>query len=375
MRHIKKLFILILSFMIAAIFFCVNTYAANFENSQSEALGLDELKNDIPKSAENVLSGIEFKSPENAEEGLLAIKENIFQNTGRILKEAVKTGSALLAVALITSLAGMLCPGGDGKYSSYISLAGVCSVAVLTVGNTSSFVNYGTYMIDELYTFSKVLLPTLSAAAAAGGAVSSAAAQYAAAALFMDILLTLGNEIIVPLIYGYIIASISGAAFDNAGLNGAAKVIKWIVVSSMTAMVLSLTIYLTVSGTVLGTADDAAAKVAKTAISTALPIVGSIISDASGAVVGGINTLKNIIGIFGLVVVLAVCAVPFIKLAVNSVVFKIISAVTESISDGKIAKAVNAVGTAYAMILGLCGSAAIILFVSVISVLRTVTNI
>ncbi len=374
MKQMKKLLIFTALFIFLLPILNLSARAVEIEENQAEAMGIDKVKDELPSSAEEILSDVEFKDLDNVETAMGRIKESIYENMGGSVRKAVQTGSAVLAVSLIISFVGMICPQNE-KYEMYASVAGVLSIAVLTVGDVDSLIGTGAEVIGDLYAFSKALLPTLAAACAAGGAVSTAAAQYAASALFMDLLQTLGNEVILPLIYGYVIASLAGIAFGSSGLSSAANFIKWIIVTLMTIMVLVLTVYLTVSGIVLGAADDAAAKVAKTALSSLLPVVGSLISDASGAVVGGINTLKNLIGVFGLIVVLAVCAVPFMRLVINSIVFKIISVFAGTMSASKISSAVNTVSAAYAMILGLCGSVAIMLFISVISVLKAVTNV
>lgn len=375
MKVMKKLIFAITITIISVAVFCPDVNAADIENGQMDALGVDELEKNIPKSAEEMLGDVRVKDVEDADSALRTVKETLKKNLKKIFSGAIQTGSTLVAVTLLTAVVTIICPQGNGKYESYIEFAGVLSIAVVTAGGTSSLMQIGSGMLAELYAFSKALLPTLSAAAAAGGAVNAAASQYAAASLFMDILLTIGNELMIPLVYGYLMTAICGAALDNKGLASVASMIKWVTVTIMTAAVLSLTVYLTVTGTVLGTADDAVAKVAKTAISTSLPIIGSIASDASSAVVGGINTLKNIIGVFGLIIVVAVCTLPVLELAANSAVIKIASAFTETLGNKKVAGAMSAVGNAYAMILGVCGSAAIALFVSIISVLRTVTGI
>lgn len=58
-------------------------------------------------------------------------------------------------------------------------------------------------------------------------------------------------------------------------------------------------------------ADALAARVTKTAVSAALPVVGSILSDAASTLAAAAGTLKATIGIFGLLAVAAICLPPF----------------------------------------------------------------
>ncbi len=57
-----------------------------------------------------------------------------------------------------------------------------------------------------------------------------------------------------------------------------------------------------------------AARVTKTAVSAALPVVGSILSDAASTLAAAAGTLKATIGIFGLLAVAAICLPPVLTL-------------------------------------------------------------
>ena len=70
----------------------------------------------------------------------------------------------------------------------------------------------------------------------------------------------------------------------------------------MTGMTIAFTAYINLTGLISGSADAAAIRTAKTLISTVLPVVGGIASDASSAVLAAavsaplINSLLRLIG-------------------------------------------------------------------------------
>jgi stage III sporulation protein AE len=222
-------------------------------------------------------------------------------------------------------------------------------------------------------TFSKMLLPTLTGAAAASGAITSAAAKYAATALFMDVMMTVSRNIIVPLIYAYTATSIAEAALGGEGLSGASNLLKWLAKTVMMGIVLLFVAYLSLTGVISGTTDAVTTKALKTTISTVLPVVGGIIADASETVLAGASILRNAIGIFGFLAVAATCLFPFLHLGVNYLLFKAAAGLSGAIADGRITKLVNAVSTAFGMMLGLVGASALMLFISIISVIKVAT--
>ena len=82
-------------------------------------------------------------------------------------------------------------------------------------------------------------------------------------------------------LYGYIAACVAHAAVGNEGLKRIAGVLKWTVTSILTVLLLVFVGYLTVSGVIAGTADAVAVKAAKFTVSSMVPVVGGILSDAA----------------------------------------------------------------------------------------------
>lgn len=330
------------------------------------AENMEDLEKSIPDSARDVLSGTDTENMDSALDKIIGYMKD---EAGGIFADALKNGAAVMLIPVICSLAAALY---DDKLPDVITIVGALAIAALCLRGTGSFIGLGQDLLDELDSFSKVLLPGLTTAAAVSGAVTSAAAKYAASALFIEILISVGRSIVLPLIYAYIATSIGGAALGG-GLESASKLIKWAAVTALTTLVLVFTVYLTVTGLISGTADAAATRLAKTALSTALPVVGGIISDAAASVVSGTSMLKNSIGVFGMIVVLAVCIIPFMRLGMSYLIFKGAAALSEPMGDGKLSKVINAVGTAMGMMLGLCGSMAVMLYISIISIMKVVT--
>jgi stage III sporulation protein AE len=261
----------------------------------------------------------------------------------------------------------------DGRAAAYLGMAASLAVAAVAAGGAASFLGMAAEVVEELDLFSKTLLPVMSAAGAAAGNISSSAAGYAATVLFMNVLTSLARGLLIPLIYAYLAAAAAGAALGENGLYAAANFIKWLVMVLLTVITVAFTIYLTVSGVIANTADVATAKIAKAAVSTFLPVVGGMISDAAGTVASGAMVLKNTIGIFGMAAVAAVCALPFLKLGVQYLVFKLTAALIEPLADGRLGKLVSSVATAFSLMLGIAGAVAIMLFISILSVMKAVS--
>ena len=110
----------------------------------------------------------------------------------------------------------------------------------------------------------------------------------------------------------------------------------------------------------------------KTAVSATLPVVGSILSDAASTLAAAAGTLKATIGIFGLLAVAAICLPPVLTLGVRFFVYKLTAAVCECVADKRFSELISNLGTAFALLLAINGAGAMMLFLSLYSLIQTV---
>ena len=351
--------------------FCVafNTHATALFDEQSAALGVRELEHALPSEANEILGGMSVADATNAQGVFARLVENVGGRLRGIFASGLKNAAVIVVAAMLSGLVASVFPEQN---SSHARLAGVLAVSAVSVANVNTFIGMGARVVDELSAFSKLLLPCMAAATAASGAVSSAAAKYAATMLFMDVLLSVLASVILPLIYAYAAAAVAEAAIGTEALAGVVSLIKWLARTIMTAIVIVFIVYISLTGVISGATDAAALRATKVAISTALPVVGTILADAAGVVLSGASILRGAVGVFGVLAVSATCLVPFLRLGVNYLLFKAASGLAATVADKSVAKLVDAFSTAFGLTLGLAGTVAMILFVSLVSMIRTI---
>jgi stage III sporulation protein AE len=103
-----------------------------------------------------------------------------------------------------------------------------------------------------------------------------------------------------------------------------------------------------------------------------VPVVGGILSDATEAILAGAGILKNAVGIFGLLTVLSICAVPFLELGIHYLLYKLSAALASTVADGPTADLIGGIGDAFGLILGMTGACALLLLVSIVSAVSAV---
>lgn len=347
-----------------ALFSMLLSFSANADGIIDET----ELSDAAPKGVSEAIGGIDGAA--DTESALSKLWDELVQTVSDSLSSVLCRALSVIAVAVICGILTVFREGE--RVPDWIELSGCAAISVICLADLGSYISMCRDALNDISVFSQSLLPALCTLSAASGALTSAGVKYAASALFMDMFITAATELILPVILAFTALSAAAAAFDGSSLAKLCKVMKKLCVIMMTLLATGFTAYLGISGTISGTADAMTVKAAKTAISTALPVVGSVVSDAASSVLGGIELLKSTVGVFGMLVVAFVCIVPFAVLGINYLVFKLAAACVSMLSGERLSRLTNAVSDSFGMLLGLLGCAGLMMFVSIISTIKAV---
>ena len=85
------------------------------------------------------------------------------------------------------------------------------------------------------------------------------------------------------------------------------------------------------------------------------------------------RSLKNTIGVFGMLGILAACAHPFLQLGVQYLLYKLTALLAATVGAPSLCKLIDGLGGAFGLVLGMTGSCAFLLLISVLSSVAAVT--
>ena len=327
----------------------------------------EDLTRSVPEAAGEV-AGTDFQ------QGISALLDTVQEHFFSLLRQGMAGVVRLLMVLLLCGIGeSLLQPLQEKNTFRYVTLAGTAAIVTVSAGDLSTLMGLGVETITQLSQFSKALLPTLAAATASAGMVGTASVKQVATVFFCDLLITMIHGLILPFLYLYIGAAAAGAMLGDSRLDAAARGLKKVITWVLTALLTVFTLYLSIAGIVAGAADATAVRLAKRAISTAVPVVGNVIAGAAETVLSGAATLKNSIGIFGVLAVLGTCAVPFLRIGMQYLLYKLAAFAAGTVSSPPLVKLVDSLGSAFGLILGMVGSCALLLTVAVLSSLLVVS--
>ena len=325
----------------------------------------EDLLRAAPEGTEELLSDGNVTS---FTDGIASIWNKVTAGIGNIFRSRLRDVVVLLLVVLLCGVVDGTFQGTAAKrLTNYTPMAGAVSITLLSAGSLHSLIGLGAETIGQLSMFSKVLLPTLAAATAASGSIGRATVQQVGAVFLVDVLLSLINGLLLPLVYLYIGAITASAMLPGGQLGGVAEALKKIITWLLTGAMVLFTGYLTVTNIISGSTDAMTVKLAKSAISGVVPVVGSIIADASETVLAGAGVLKNTIGVFGMLAVLSACILPFVQLGIQYLLYKLAAFVSATVGPPPMVKLLSGLGGAFGLVLGMTGACALLLMVSILA--------
>lgn len=335
---------------------------------QKQSLDTSSLEDAAPE----VLDGIDALELTSLDGLGTRLLEQAGDKVGEIIGSSVRSGGLLLLIVLLCSVADVFEEFGQGLSHQAVQMAGAAGVALAALSDMDSLMGLGKETLEQLSDFTTILMPTMTTAAVAGGAAVSAPVRQAATLLFSNLLTNLVTNILMPLTWAYAAGCVASCALGSTRLKPLCNLLRWIVMTTLTTVLIIYTGYLTISGAVASGADATTVKVAQMAISGMIPVVGGILSDATGAVLSGASVLRNSIGIFGVIGVLGFCLIPFLRLGVQYLLYKLVAVLSAALTDHPASKLIQELSGVFAMVMGMTGASALVVLLSLMSVISTV---
>ena len=227
--------------------------------------------------------------------------------------------------------------------------------------------------IETLSVMIRATIPALITMLTMGGAVMSSGMMASGLLTMVQVIASLIEKLIFPLILGTVALSVASHMSDRINISTTIKtikqVVKWLLVFTMALFTGIFGVY-GLAGSAL---DSSIGKAARFAVGSGIPVVGGIVADSIETVIGTVGAVRNITGVTGAVTIIAVAAAPLIKTAVVMWLFRLCCAVLEPISDKRLvnltADIADSICLIFAVLISVC-----LLFVGCIGIILITGN-
>ena len=354
------------------IIFCVGILtgrgiAVNVTEEQIDMFRISSLQKNLPAAAEKYLRGAE---PENTEDFFgqaWSMIKNTYRDQKENWKNAARSAAKILFIVVICGLFSLF----PGEYTEKaVETAGLIGISAISLSDVSSLIGLGKETLQDVSDYSLALIPVLTAAASASGNITASAATASGTVVFLRILIWAFQRILTPLIYAVMAFSFAGGISGQAVFDRFGKVLSGVLKNGLKILMFLFSAWLSITGIISGNVDAMALKAAKITSSTVVPVVGGMISDAAETVLVSASLLKNSIGIFGMLAVLAIILVPFLKIGMNYVVLQITDILASTVGMKAHTDYIRSVCAGMGNLMGVITCCSLMLFLSCVCVMK-----
>ncbi len=257
----------------------------------------------------------------------------------------------ILILVLIASVFANFSNVFQNKQVSEISFYVVYMLLItLSIGTFRMLVETASHNLEQLVSFMKVLAPVyfLATAFATGSVTSVAFYNIVLVLIFLVELLIL--NMLIPLVQVFLVIRMMNYLATEDYLSKFAELLETLITWTMKT-VLAAVIGINVIQGILGPAIDSLKRNVVTKSAESIPLIGDAIGGVTEVVLGTAVVIKNGIGIAGAIVCIIISLVPIIQIALITLLYKLVSAIIQPISDKRVVGCVSSVADGANMLL------------------------
>lgn len=310
----------------------ISEYATNLSHGLSDKYTLDNILN-------ATLSG---KSIFDANDIIDSLKELLLYE----IKASIILGIEILTICIIVGLLKNLSNSFGNKSVSEIALL-VCTVVIigLCINNFKTIYILTQSTISTLCYTMEILLPIMLIILVSMGAITSGTIMSPVLITSITIFASIMKNVILPTLFISTILVLINCLTEKDYVNKLSKFLRNASIFVTGLIITILSGIIAIQGLITDTSDGLLMGTARYSLEKFIPIVGGFTSDTIELFVKCMGSIKNIIGVFGMIIIVILILVPLLKILAVAIVYKITALLIEPIGDSKLSNAVNDMGT------------------------------
>jgi stage III sporulation protein AE len=258
----------------------------------------------------------------------------------------------------------------SGIAKKTIDLVAVIGLSTLLLTPSKALINMGIETIQSICEYNKLLLPVITGALAAQGGTTTSAALYAGTVVLDTFLSIAISKVILPMLYAYIALGIAAIAINEPILKQLLDFLKWLMNWLLKITIYIFAGYMGITGVISGTVDAAALKAAKIAVSGGVPVIGKVVSESSDTILLSAGVVKNAVGVYGMLVIMAMWLIPFIRIGTQYVLLKITGGISSLYADKHSVSVVQHISSVMGYILAITSTVCLLMLISIVCFLK-----
>lgn len=371
MKILILFFIIVFQFNIS---YCENDINQTYEE-QKETFGINSFIEEAQKYSGDFFENIDIGEVLNS-----AISGNIDNNMlyskifnlfgAEVVKGLTSLASILIIIIIHSILKSISENLNNENISKLIFYIEYIAIVTIIMSNFSEVIQTVRDTANNLVGFMNSLIPILISLMLFTGSITTSTIMEPLILFIINFIGTLIQNLLIPITLIVAVLSIVSKISDKVQIDNLSKFMKSGVVWILGIVLTVFVGVLSLEGNLSSSIDGVTAKTAKTVVSTAIPVVGKILGDAVDSVLGCGVVLKNAVGFVGVIIIIGICIMPILKLGILTIAYKLTSAVSEPIADGKIVKLLDQIGDIFKILLAILTSLSVLVIVGTTLVIK-----
>lgn len=341
-----------------------STIVFGAESDVLPEIGEDVLLQELPSEASELLGDMDISNT-GIFESFVSVFTKALGKITKSIREGLRTAGILLIILLLCKI----CNTFETRRSVCI-IVGALGILSAVMGSVGSMIRLSRDTVCTLTEYGGFMLPIMASALAVSGNPITAGGLHGLTVLFSQILMNLITDLLIPGVYLFLSLSTVEVALQNTLLGELREFLFWIMSKTLRIFMYIFTGFLSLTGVISGATDALTVKTTKAAVSGMIPVVGSILSDASDSLLAGAAIVKNTLGIFGMIAVLSIGILPFLRVGIQYLILKITAACSGTIAMKEHTALLKHISSAMGLLLAITGTCTVLLLISGICFLR-----
>ncbi len=366
----------IVFFILVCVLFCVSCKAQEQEfsynqNDETEYISEEEvsqIKDALPQDVLEFLYECEIEPNNPATLENITSKGVLFALLDFLKQRLTSPFNMLftcLAVIIISAFVHSLQKDDNPALTNTVSVVGNLSVAIAVVVPLTSLLGATSKAIVSCGVFVSALIPVFAGILIASARAGTAAGLNSVLFFASQFISQIGVTVVKPLCSIFLSLSVVSGISKEIRMSSLLQTLKKTLVWILGGMTFVFVAILSLQTVIGGVADTATNKTAKFLIGSFVPIIGSSISEALGAVMTSVGVLKTGIGIYAVVVLMCITIPIIIEICLWKLCFSLSCAVSEFLGMESIKNLIFSISEALTVMLSLLICVSILFIISI----------
>ena len=290
---------------------------------------------------------------------------------GKEFVTSIKALGSILAIIVIHSVLKSISESLENdNISKLIYYVQYILIITIVLTSFSDIVKMVQDTTTNLVAFMNMLVPLLITLMMSTGSIATSGVIEPIILFMINFIGNMIQDVLLPLIMIFVALVILSKLSSQVKIDKLSKFMKSGIVWFLGIILTIFVGVVSLEGTMSSSVDGITAKTTKAVVSSAIPVVGKILGDAVDTVLGCGIILKNAIGLVGVIIILGICIVPIIKLALMTILYKLLAGITQPIADEKITSLLEQIGDIFKMFLAILSSISFMIIIGTTLVLK-----